>query len=263
TLFRSISSLSLRQPKLTEQINTNVNDVYYNINKSLEEFAENRTYQGVSYQQYALTATNTLADFLSDILDNMQDMLSMGSGSSDGSQDFQLSDIIQSQEELNQKMKEGMGKQKENQQNGKEGSEGKNQSTETESEAMSEKLFEIYKQQQLLRNALEQQLDKLTNPSDKLTSKKLIEDMEQLEEDLIEKGFTKANEQKMGQLQHQLLKLENAAMQQGQKPERESHSNDKDFANRTQKLNPELQQYLDEVEILNRQSLPLRQIYKE
>jgi len=259
----SLFSLSLRQPKLTEQINTNVNDVYYNINKSLEEFAENRTYQGVSYQQYALTATNTLADFLSDILDNMQDMLSMGSGSSDGSQDFQLSDIIQSQEELNQKMKEGMGKQKENQQNGKEGSEGKNQSTETESEAMSENLFEIYKQQQLLRNALEQQLDKLTNPSDKLTSKKLIEDMEQLEEDLIEKGFTKANEQKMGQLQHQLLKLENAAMQQGQKPERESHSNDKDFANPTQKLNPELQQYLDEVEILNRQSLPLRQIYKE
>src|SRR5699024_8082222 len=30
----SLFALSLRQPKLTEQINTDVNDVYYNINKS-------------------------------------------------------------------------------------------------------------------------------------------------------------------------------------------------------------------------------------
>lgn len=261
----SLFTLSLRQPKLTEQINANVNDVYYNIDKALAEFAENRSYQGVSYQQYALTATNTLADFLSDLLDNMQETLSIGSGN--GSQDFQLPDIIQSQGQLNQEMKNAIEQQQKNQQSGKEGSQGEakgeNPTEGPGGEAMSEKLFEIYKQQQFLRNALEQQLDKFNKPSDKLTSKKLVETMKQLEEDLIEKGFTKANEQKMLQLQHQLLKLENAAVQQGQKPERESHTTEQEFTNPTKKLSPELQQYLNEVEILNRQSLPLRRIYKE
>lgn len=260
----SLFALSLRQPKLTEQINTDVNDVYYNLDKSLEEFAENRTYQGVSYQQYALTSTNSLADFLSNILDNMQESLSMGSGG--GSKDFQLPDIIQSQEQLNQKMKNAM-QQQGKQKNGKEGSKGEGDNEKPDNgnsdEVMSEKLFEIYKQQQFLRNALEQQLDKLSKPSDKLTTKKLIKDMEGLESDLIEKGFTEANQQKMLQLQHQLLKLENAAVQQGQKPERESQSNQQNFTNSVQESNPDLQQYFNEVEILNRQSLPLRQIYKE
>ncbi|EKF56780.1 hypothetical protein I215_01160 [Galbibacter marinus] len=253
----SLFTLSLRQPKLTEQINKDVNDVYYNIDKSLEEFAENQTYQGVSYQQYALTATNSLADFLSNILDNMQESLSMGSG--EGTKDFQLPDIIQSQEQLNKSMQDAMGKQQENKQNDNKGepSQGEN------GEEMSEKLFEIYKEQQFLRNALEGQMDKLQNPSDKLNTKKAIEEMKQLENDLIEKGFTRDNEQKMLQLQHQLLKLENAAMQQGEKPERESTTNDQNFTNPIENLNPDIQQYLNEVEILNRQSLPLRQIYKE
>lgn len=262
----SLFALSLRQPKLTEHINENVNDVYYNIDKSLEEFAENRTYQGVSYQQYALTSTNTLADFLSEILDNMQEELSTGSAG--GSPDFQLPDIIQSQEQLNQQMKNAMQQQeKGKQKNGKEGTKGEGEnekpSNSGNGEAMSEKLFEIYKEQHYLRNALEQQIDNLTNPSDKQKTKKLINDMQQLENNLIEKGFTQSNEQKMLQLQHQLLKLEDAAMAQGEKPERESSLNQQEFTNPMQRLDPELQQYFNEIEILNRQSLPLRQIYKE
>lgn len=262
----SLFALSLRQPKLTEQINSDVSDVFYNINKSLEEFAENRTYQGVSYQQYTLTATNSLADFLSNILDNMQQSLSMGSGG--GPKDFQLPDIIQSQEQLNKRMQQGGENQKQGQQqNGKEGEEGESENKQSgsqmQNEKMSGELFEIYKQQHFLRNALEKQTEKITNSSDKLAAKKLIEEMKQLEDNLIEQGFSNANEQKMLQLQHQLLKLEDAAMEQGQKPERESNFNEQEFSNPTKEITPELQQYFNEVEILNRQSLPLRQIYKE
>lgn len=257
----SLFTLSMRQPKLSEQINNDVNDVYYNINKALKEFAENRTYQGVSYQQYALTATNSLADYLSNVLDNMQERLSMGSG--DGSKEFQLPDIIQSQEQLNTSMQDAMGKQQENNQKGNQGKEGQRPEPGENGEAMSEKLFEIYKQQQFLRNALEDQIHDFQNASDQHNAQKAIEEMKQLENDLIEKGFTQSNQQKMLQLHHQLLKLENAAMQQGEKPTRESTTNIQDFTNPTQNLNPALQQYLNEVEILNRQSLPLRQIYKE
>src|SRR5690606_10592092 len=196
----SLFTLSLRQPKLSEQINNDVNDVYYNIDKALKEFAENRTYQGVSYQQYARTATNSLADYLSNVLDNMQERLSMGSG--DGSKEFQLPDIIQSQEQLNNSMQDAMGKQQENNQKGNQGKEGQRQEPGENGEAMSEKLFEIYKQQQFLRNALEDQIHDFQNASDQHNAQKAIEEMKQLENDLIEKGFTQGNQQKMLQLHH-------------------------------------------------------------
>jgi hypothetical protein len=80
---------------------------------------------------------------------------------------------------------------------------------------------------------------------------------------LLEKGFNEATQQKMLQLQHQLLKLEDATLKQGQKEERESNTNTKEFENSSTNNLPEIQQYFNEVEILNRQALPLRQNYKQ
>ena len=68
----SLFSLSLRQPKLSEKVNSQITDVYFNIDKALGQLTENRLYQGVSSQQYAITASNELASFLSDVLDNME-----------------------------------------------------------------------------------------------------------------------------------------------------------------------------------------------
>lgn len=59
------------------------------------------------------------------------------------------------------------------------------------------------------------------------------------------------------------MKLEEASLQQGQDNKRESETNRKQFQN---KLNSDLQkakEYFNTTEILNRQSLPLRQNYKE
>ncbi|QLE03091.1 hypothetical protein HX109_05925 [Galbibacter sp. BG1] len=279
TLFEhvddSLFALSLRQPKISEKINENVTNVYYHIDKTLEQFAENQFYQGVANQQYTLTSANELADFLSDVLDNMQQ--SMSSGQSGGSpNNFQLPDIIQSQEELNKKMEEGMKKgeagkkpsegnkdgQKEGEKPGEQQGEGQRQNG-YGGEEMSKELFEIYKQQQQLRNALEEQLDNLTGAGDKKQAQSLAKQMEQIENDLLEKGFTNATQQKMMQLQHQLLKLENASFEQGQKKERESRTNTKEYDAPSTNNLPEIQQYFNEVEILNRQALPLRQNYKQ
>ena len=59
----SLFALSLRQPKLSEQVNKEINEVFYNMDKAMELLAENQLYQGVSNQQYAVTAANNLADF--------------------------------------------------------------------------------------------------------------------------------------------------------------------------------------------------------
>ena len=79
----------------------------------MNQLSENQLYQGISAQQYTVTATNTLASFLSDVLDNMEQQMNPGSGSGKGGQptpgqgqggEMQLPDIIMSQEEINKKM---------------------------------------------------------------------------------------------------------------------------------------------------------------
>jgi myosin heavy subunit len=266
----SLFSLSLRRPELSEQINKNITDVYYNIDKTLSSFSENQFYQGISHQQYALTAANELADFLSEVLDNMQQQLS-GSGS--GGQDMQLPDIIKSQEELNQMMNEGQGKSpkdgegegenKEGKKNeGKNGKEPQNSGEDGNSEQMSQELYEIYKRQQQIRNALEKQLEELNGEAIRKQATDLIRQMERTEQNLLEQGNTPQNQNRLLQLKHQLLKLEEATQLQGRKKERESNTNTDEFQNNNYDQTPDLQEYFNETEILNRQILPLRQIYK-
>ena len=111
----SLYALSLRQPKIDEMINETLVDIDYNMNKALERLAENQILQGVSSQQYVITGTNELADFLSKTMEDMQNAMMSGKGSGKGKGmgqggqggGEQLPDIIQSQEELNEKMKSG------------------------------------------------------------------------------------------------------------------------------------------------------------
>ena len=278
----SLFALSLRNPKISEDINKEITEVYYNMDKALDQFAENQLYQGVSNQQFAITASNNLANMLSDVLDNMQENLSMSPGKG-GQGEMQLPDIIMSQEELNKMMQEGMKKKEQGQQKGNEGEgreegdqegkekgkgkpgsqdgEGKQQGEGGLNEEMNGELFKIYQQQQELRMALEKQLkDKkgLGRAGDRL-----LKQMEDVELELLNKGFTNGTLQKMMALKHQLLKLENAAFQQGKDNKRESESNSKLFDNNTRNSIPKAKQYFKTTEILNRQALPLQQIYRK
>ncbi|WP_420571219.1 DUF4175 family protein [Kordia sp.] len=291
----SLFALSLRQPSISEQINTEITDIYFNIDKSLELLAENNVYRGVAAQQYALTSTNKLADFLSGALDNMNQ--SMGQGQGQGSsgvgqsgqnqgqgKGFQLPDIIQSQEDINKQMQkgqkqEGQGKDgeggkeggKEKGDKGKGGKDGKDGENGQQGggsgsgdENESGKLYDIYKQQQALRNQLEQQLkdkygDKIDNPQ----ARELLKQMEQVETELLEKGFNDETMKKMIELKYQLQKLDKAAFEQEKENKRESSTNRKDFTNTTNEKMPDVRQYFNQIEILNRQVLPLRNNYKK
>ncbi|MBA6151956.1 DUF4175 family protein [Gelidibacter maritimus] len=288
----SLFALSLRQPKLSEHVNSKITDVFFNIDKSMEELSENMLYKGVATQQYTMTATNDLANFLSDVLDNMEadmnpsqgDGSGQGQGQGGGSGGMQLPDIIMSQEELNKQMEEGLKKNKSGKDkngngnedgrgmdgeqgggdsgnNGKEGSEGNQQGEgESSSEHMNGELYRIYQQQQQLRMALEEKLKDLGNG---LEGQQLLKQMESVESDLINKGFTNQTLQRMMNLQHQLLKLENATFLQGEENRRESNTNTKQFENSINDQIPTAKEYFNTTEILNRQALPLQQIYKQ
>lgn len=278
----SLFALSLRQPKISERINKEISEVFFNVDKSLDQFSENRMYQGIANQQYTITAANNLADFLSDVLDQMQQQMQMsasGAGSS-GQPEPGLPDIIMSQEELNKQMEEGIkksqeGKPKEgesgkegekegnespNGENGKEGQDGKRQGNGEGSEELNGELFKMYQQQQQIREALE---NKLAKEGKKGAGNGLVRQMEQIELDLLNKGFTNQTLQKMMNLQHQLLKLENATFQQGQDNKRKSETNKTDFENNTNNKIPTAKEYFNTTEILNRQTLPLQPVYKK
>ncbi|MCR9226373.1 MAG: hypothetical protein NXH90_02995, partial [Flavobacteriaceae bacterium] len=294
----SLFALSLRRAELSEFVNEQITEVYYNIDKSLESIAENQIYQGASYQQYVINATNALADFLANILDNMQQNMMPGQGQG-GGQDFQLPDIIKGQQGIQEKMNgsgekgkqsqgqgqqqgdneggqqqgdkgsPGQGKNGENGQNGENGNKGSSNGGEGKSngnglgEMDLNEVYEIYKEQQFLRENLEKQLQDMMQESDKNLAKKLIQQMEDFENDLLENGITERIRNKANNIQHQLMKLENASMEQGEKKERESNTNVNQYTNPITTKPELLQDYQNSIEILNRQALPLRQNFEK
>jgi hypothetical protein len=262
----SLFAVSMRNPQITETILKEVGEIHYNLDKSLETLADNNIAKGASHQQYVLTSANRLADFLS----NVQSQMSMemqgqgqgkpkpGKGQGSG---IQLPDIIKKQDGLGEKMKEGMKpgeKPGEGKQKGKDGKgesgEG-SQEGENGSEGNAGKVLEILKEQRQLRDALQKALEKegMTGQG-----QNVLNQMKELEKQLINKGFKNETLQKMLNLKHELLKLEKAIQQQGEDTKRQSKTNDKNYNGTTTPLSKELKEYLNSVEILNRQSLPLQ-----
>ena len=293
----SLFALSLRNPKVAEDVTKEIGNVQYNVDKAIESLTDVQVPKGVSHQQYATSSANKLADFLSDLLNNMQmSMSSPGAGKpkpGDG-QGMQLPDIIQKQKGLADKMKDGMKKgdkpgdkpgqgkdgksgegkdgQGKNGQGGKSGDkgssgkDGKNGKGEkdgkdgNDGEGDAEAIMEIYKEQVKLREALQKELAKQGLDSQ---GRSVIDQMKQSEKQLLNKGFKNENLQRILNIQQELLKLNNAVQQQGQDTKRQSETNKAEFSNRTNALPSSLLEYLNSVEILNRQSLPLRSNFNQ
>ena len=237
---------------MEEGITKEIGEVHYNVDKAIENLAEANIPKGNSHQQFAISSSNKLADMLSDILNGMQMEMSgsgMGKpkpGKGQGS-GMQLPDIIKKQGELNEQIKEGIEKG------------GKNPGE--NSDAMSEELYEIYKQQEQLKGMLNDFLGDSPENSEKAVD--AIKKMEELEKELLEKGFTKNVVKKILQLNYELLKLQKATLQQGEDNVRKSETSKVIFEKKNLEAIELKNRYFNYNEILNRQSLPLRTIYKK
>ena len=282
----SLFAMSLRNPKIAENVTKEIGNVHYNIDKALNSFVDSKIIKGLSHQQYAISASNKLADFLSDALNNMQSEMKM-SGSGKGGKPkpgkgqgsgMQLPDIIKKQEGLGEKMKDGMkkgnkpgeGTKPGEGEKGKSKGEGKSGNGTTQSgengengedvEGNAGEIMKIYQEQKQLREALENALNKEGIGGN---GKNAVEQMKQIEKQLLNKGFNNETLQKILNLQYELLKLEEATQQQGEEKKRQSQTNQKEFNNQSKPLPSNLQEYLNSIEILNRQSLPLRSNFNQ
>ena len=291
----SLFAMSLRNPKIAEDITKEIGNVQYNVDKAIETLVEANVPKGNSHQQYAVSASNKLADMLSDILTGMQmemQMQGQGKGKPKPGQGegMQLPDIIKKQEGLGDKMKKGMkkgekpgekpgdkpgegqqGQQGEKPGDGQQGNKGnKGQKGGSSGQGQGEQkggeqgqdgegdakaIMEIYKEQQQLREALEKELNKQGVGGN---GQNALDQMKQIEKQLLNKGFNNETMQKILNVKYELLKLQKAIQQQGEDKKRQSETNKKEFNNNVNALPTKLQEYLNSIEILNRQSLPLR-----
>lgn len=253
----SLFSLSLRRPEFSEKINKEIENIYQYLDQSLGELSEYQIYKATSSQQYTLSSANVLADFLSDILSNMQEQMSMSGQSGKGNQEFQLPDIIQMQESLQEQMSgqsQSDSKKGEAQKEGEQGQPNQEGNQPNDAETDYGNLLEVLKKQQEINDALKDimQREGLTQDENRL-----LKQAEQLEQELLMQGYNSDVLEKMKNFKHELLKLSEAVNEQGQNQERKSRTNTKNYAAPLLQL-PELKEYLNQIEILNRQPLPLR-----
>jgi|AntRauTorckE5430_2_1112549.scaffolds.fasta_scaffold00289_3 hypothetical protein len=293
----SLYALAMRTPMITEEVNNKISDINFNIEKSLERLAENEVRMGTSSQQYTMMFANELSSMLDNALDQMKNQMK-GSGNpkpSGSKPGEQLSDIIKSHEELQKQMQKGgskgqgesskpeeggekegkEGKSGEDSEGGEEGDggkgekgknkdgeggDGKKKGSQQGDEQMSGDVYQIYKQQQDLRNQLENEIERLGL---KGNTNELTKSLDRLEQELLMKGFSNDLLQQMDAVKHQLLKLKKAANQQGQDEERQAKTNKKEFNSNSEPWVEKAKEYFNTTEILNRQQLPLQSQYKK
>ncbi len=305
----SLFELAKRNMMVSATINNSIEDIKFNTQKALEQLAENRVNQGVSYQQYIMKEANVLANLLSQSLDQMQQQM-MGSGQGNGGKPNpgqgsgsgeQLSDIIQSHEELKEAMKSGQDKgekegqqpgNSENSQQGQGQKQGQGKSGGKENNASqkgtakdgqqegkqlgdsgqqtttgqtgntgenAKEIYQIYKQQQALRQQLEDRIKALGLDAN---SKALNKSLDQVEQELLMQGFTNDLLKQMENVKHQLLKLEEAANEQGKDQKRQAETNRKQYNAKNLDWLEKSKEYFNSTELLNRQQLPLQAKFK-
>ena len=242
----SLYTLSLRMVKLSSKIQEDLSSAHYNLDKSLENIAENRIQQGMSNQQYTMTAANNLADLLSDMLQSLQNQ-KPGSGKGKGKKgELSLPDVIKKQQGMMKKMKEGMDSQK------GQGKKGK--------EAMSGEQFQMYQEQKMIKDQMQKILDQEGTGGQK--GKSVMSQMEELEKILLEKGISKESIERMQQLEHELLEMENATLQRNKDTKRKAETNTQEQQFREIDALDQLIESSKENEILRRKRLELSPDYK-
>lgn len=211
----SLYAISLRLVRLSSEIEEDLTDTHYNLNRSLENLSENRIQQGRGNQQYTMTSANNLADMLSDMLESLKNK-QPGTGQGNGQQEeLSLPDIIKEQKGMTKRMQEGMNRQGQGKEQGQ--------------EEMSGEQFRMYQEQQMLREKLKQLMDEQGDGTG--AGKRALDAMEELERILLEKGFTRETLERMQKLEYELLELENASLKKNKDSKRESTTNRREYEN--------------------------------
>lgn len=308
----SLYALSMRQPMITAKVNQSLSTAGYYLDQSLMDLAEVRFSKANVAQQYVFTQANDLANMLDGVVSQMEQMsMSMpgaGSGQGSGGQGFQLQDIIQQQQSLQnqgqspggqgQSPREGSsqdegqagqgqqgqsqtsnsgissqnnGQGAQNNGQGNSGTDGQNkpqgsgdkdgqEKDYSDSPAERAARYSIYRQQQQLRQELE---DRLKKQGLLERNRPVLEQMEQSADEVLRNGLSERARRLMKQISYQLIKLEEAQYEQDKEKQRESQTNNSVFDPLNNNPWRQEQMYFDQLDILIKDALPLQPYYKK
>ncbi|MCJ8210414.1 hypothetical protein MUY27_11905 [Mucilaginibacter sp. RS28] len=214
----SLYALSKKVPQIQSTVNDEINAINTQISKAIDYLGDRRTMEANRSQQYAMTSMNNLALMLNEVLSQLQNSMKNAKGGK-GKQQQSMSQLSRMQQQLNNNM------QKMRDQLQQQGNQGQSQHQST-----SEQLARMARQQQDIRRAIEQfnreQLKDGKGNGGNLD--KIAKQMEQTENDIVNRRITDETIKRQQQIQTRLLEAEKAQQEREQDKERLSQSG-KDF----------------------------------
>jgi hypothetical protein len=210
----SLYSLSRRVPQIQSTVNQEVGSINSHIDHALENLSDRRTAEASRNQQYAMTSMNNLALMLNEALEQLQNSMKNGKSGKGKSKQPSLSQLNKMQQQLNQNMRQ-MRDQLQKQGN----------MSQSQRNGMSEQLAKMARQQEMIRQAL-QQINKEENKDGTGglgNLDKISKEMEQTENDIVNRRITDEMLKRQQQIQTRLLEAEKAQQQRDQDQQRESN----------------------------------------
>lgn len=266
----SLFALSKRQAMIEPFISKEIAEINDNLNRSIDFLNNRNTRASATRGQYVMTSINNLALMLSETLNQMmQSMMQQQSSCSSegqsgkpklGAGKASMKTMRQLQQQLNQQI-EALKKGKQKGKNKDGSSPGNNPGQ----KSMNEQLARMAAAQEALRSKLREyseQLDKEGQFGSSKEIKRIMEDMETTEEDLVNKKISQQTLLRQNSILTRLLKSEKAEIEREMKQEREAKE-----AKETNMRNPtELLQYkkvkLNHVELLKTIPPTMKPYYK-
>jgi hypothetical protein len=211
----TLYSLSKRIPQIQSTVNREVEAINTRIDLALDNLGDRRTAEANRNQQYAMTSMNNLALMLSDALSQVQGSKNAKSGKGK-SKKMSMSQLSQMQQQLNQNMQKA--KEQMQQQGGN--------PSQSQRGSMSEQLAKLAREQQQIRQAF-QELNKeqtQNGGSAAPNADKTSQQMEQTEQDLVNRRITDEALKRQQQIQTRLLEAERAEQEREQDQQRQSNA---------------------------------------
>lgn len=207
----SLYSLSKRVPQIQSTVNEEIRSINDHINKAIDNLGDRRTAEANKNQQYAMTSMNNLALMLNEVLEQLQNAMKNAKAGK-GKQKQSLQQLSQMQQQLNNNMQ----KMRDQMQQGNKG--------QSQQQGQSEQLARMARQQQLIRQAIEQynrnELKDGKNGAGNLD--KIAKQMEQTENDLVNRRISDESLKRQQQIQTRLLEAEKAEQEREQDKQRQS-----------------------------------------
>ena len=207
----SLFALSKRQPQIQSVVNKEINAIYMNMGKALDEMAERRSRQARENQQFAMTSANNLALLLSEALEQMQkDMSNMDSNPS-SKMCNKPNSSGQSMKQMQQGIKEQMKEMLKNKKAGKTG-------------PSSKELAQLAAQQELVRQRMSELRKEMSGDNDaKKNIDQLSKQMEENEADIINNNITLESIKRQESIMTRLLEAEKAEIERQEDKKREAN----------------------------------------